>query len=231
LVHPRTLPAFEIGLKTAVWLTGLYFLFSAWNVDLTGWLASAGVLGVVFGFAAKDMLGNLIAGFAILADAPYEIGDFLLLDAGTRGQVSSIGLRSTRLRTADGEEVVVPNSLMTGSRIVNISAGNRGRSRLRLPVAVAYGSDLEHVRSVVVGAATGVTGVLEGSVAPLLRMVRMGDSALEFELDIWIARPDTRERTTDGVNCAVYNALVAAGISVPFPQVDVHLVPPAEGDA
>jgi MscS family membrane protein len=230
LIQPRTLPAFEMGVKTIVWVVALYFLFLAWDVDLTGWLASAGIAGVAVGFAAKDTLGNLIAGFAILADAPYKINDFLVLESGTRGRVAAIGLRSTRLLTRDAEEIVVPNALMAGSVIVNISGGPREQSRLRLPVSVAYGSDLDQVRAVVEGAAGTVDGVLGGQNGPNLRFVCMGNSALEFELDVWVPLPETREIVTDGVNTAVYRALVGAGISVPFPQLDVHLQPSPTGE-
>ena len=92
---------------------------------MTAWLASAGVVGIAVGFAAKDTLANLFSGVFILADAPYKIGDYIVLDAtGMRGKVTQIGLRSTRLITRDDVEVTIPNSIMGNSQVINQSGGS-----------------------------------------------------------------------------------------------------------
>jgi len=95
-VSPRTLPVFEFGARAVVYGAALYFLFLAWNVDLTGWLASAGIVGIAVGFAARDTLANLFAGVFILADAPYKLGDYLILDSGERGRVTVTAEREDR---------------------------------------------------------------------------------------------------------------------------------------
>jgi len=91
IVQPRTLPVFEMVVKIAVVGAAIYFLFLAWDIDLTAWIASAGIIGIAVGFAAKDTLANLFSGIFIVADAPYKVGDFIVLEGGLRGQVTRIG--------------------------------------------------------------------------------------------------------------------------------------------
>jgi len=122
-----------------------YALLQVWNIDPTAWLASAGVVGIAVGFAAKDTLANLFAGFFIIADVPYKLGDYVVLDAGERGEITRVGIRSTRLLTRDDVEVIIPNSELANHKIVNESGGRWVKFRIRLKVGVAYGSDLDRV--------------------------------------------------------------------------------------
>ena len=101
LVQVTTRPLIAMAFKVVVLGTGLYFLFLTWKIDVTAWLASAGIVGIAMGFAAQDSLANLFAGLSILADRPFVVGDFLVLNGDTRGRVTSIGLRSTRVRSTD----------------------------------------------------------------------------------------------------------------------------------
>ena len=119
ILHPQTLPLFENIANIAIFVFAIYIIFSTWHVDMTAWLASAGIVGIAVGFAAKDTLANLFSGVFILADAPYKIGDFIVLDSGERGEITHIGIRSTRLLTRDDVEVTVPNSVMGNTKIIN----------------------------------------------------------------------------------------------------------------
>ncbi len=150
ILHPQTLPLFENITNIAIFVFAVYIIFSTWHVDMTAWLASAGIVGIAIGFAAKDTLANLFSGVFILADAPYKIGDFVVLDTGERGQVTHIGIRSTRLLTRDDIEVTVPNSVMGNTKIINESGGPGEKYRIRIAVGVAYGSDIDKVREVLV---------------------------------------------------------------------------------
>ncbi len=223
LLNPRTVPVFDIAGKLTILLLAAYFTFLAWDFDVTGWLASAGVIGIALGFAAKDTLANLFAGIFILADAPYKLGDTIQLDEGTRGVVTDIGMRSTRLLTRDEIEVTLPNALIANGRIVNESGGPAVKSRLRVPVSVAYGSDIDQVREVLLSAVEGVQNVCARP-APRARFMQMGDSALIFSLDVFIDTPTVRDDVIDALNTTVYDALNEAKLSIPFPQRDVHIV-------
>jgi small-conductance mechanosensitive channel len=122
-----------------------YFIFLAWNINVTAWLASAGIVGLALSFAAKDTLSNLFAGVSIVMDAPYKTGDFIILDSGERGVVTDIGLRSTRILTRDDIEITIPNGIIGNSTIINEAGGPPERHRIRIGVGVAYGTDVDHV--------------------------------------------------------------------------------------
>jgi small-conductance mechanosensitive channel len=223
LVQPRTLPVFDIALKALVVGGAAYGLLVAWNIDVTAWLASAGILGIAIGFAAKDTLANLFSGIFILADAPYKLGDFIILDSGERGRVTDIGIRSTRLLTRDDIEIIIPNAAIANAKIVNETGGPFDKERVRVTVGVAYGSDVDRVREVLLEVAAK-SGHLADDPQPRVRFREMGDSALVFQLLGWIEEPVLRGRAVDELNTAVYKRFAEENITIPFPQRDVHLI-------
>jgi small-conductance mechanosensitive channel len=95
----KTLPLFNNLGKIGIGLFGIYFIFLSWDININGILASAGVLGVILGLAAKDTVANFFAGIFLMADSPFKEGDYILLDTGERGYVKQMGLRSTRFMT------------------------------------------------------------------------------------------------------------------------------------
>ena len=115
---------------------GAYVFLMIWGINATAWLASAGVIGIAVGFAAKDTLSNLLSGVAIVADTPYKIGDYVVLDSGERGKVTNLGMRSTRLLTRDDVEITVPNAVIANATIINESGGPWVKHRIRSEVAV-----------------------------------------------------------------------------------------------
>ncbi len=205
----------------AVALT-VYFLFLAWDINVTAWLASAGIVGLALSFAAKDTLSNLFAGVSIIMDAPYKAGDFIILDSGERGLVTDIGLRSTRILTRDDVEITVPNGIIGNGKIINEAGGPPAQHRIRVAVGVAYGSDIDHVIEVLAGVAADHTEILTHP-EPRVRFRQFGESSLDFELLGWIAKPVDRGRLTHELNCAVYKALNSNKIEIPFPQRDLHV--------
>lgn len=221
-LETRTVPLFDNLAKILLFGGALYCLLQIWDLDVKPWLASAGIVGIAIGFAAKDTLANLFGGLFVIVDAPYEIGDFVNLDSGERGQVTKIGLRSTRMLTRDDVEITVPNAQIANAKIVNESKGPSIKSRVTLHVGVAYGSDVDRVREALLRAASSVEYVLDDP-APRVRFTSLGDSALVFRLLCWIEKPVLRGRCLDGLNTAVYRILNEEKISIPFPQREVHL--------
>jgi len=209
-------------MKIVVVALTVYFLFLAWNIDVTAWLASAGIVGLALSFAAKDTLSNLFAGVSIVMDAPYKAGDFIILDSGERGLVTDIGLRSTRILTRDDVEITVPNGIIGNGKIINEAGGPPAQHRIRVGVGVAYGSDIDHVIEVLAGVAADHAEILQHP-EPRVRFRLFGESSLDFELLGWIARPIDRGRVTHELNCAVYKALNSNKIEIPFPQRDLHV--------
>ncbi|MBT4663055.1 MAG: mechanosensitive ion channel family protein, partial [Candidatus Marinimicrobia bacterium] len=132
LLQQKTLPLFNNLGKIGVGLFGIYFIFLSWDININGILASAGVLGVVLGLAAKDTVSNFFAGIFLMADSPFKEGDYILLDTGERGYVKKMGLRSTRFMTRDDIEITIPNSVIAASKIVNESGGPGETERVRI---------------------------------------------------------------------------------------------------
>ena len=225
-LEARTLPLFDNLSKIVIFGLAAYFFLVAWDLNLSAWLASAGIVGIAVGFAAKDSLANLFGGIFVIMDAPYKIGDFINLDSGERGRVIKIGLRSTRLLTREDVEITLPNAHIASAKVVNESGGPYEKTRVAVQVGVAYGSDVDRVHEVLMEAAQSVDFVVHDP-APRIRFVEMGDSALIFRVQSWVDEPANRGICIDGLNTAIYKALGRANIQIPFPQRVVHGVPPA----
>jgi small-conductance mechanosensitive channel len=221
-VQQTTEPLLTNLLAVIVFLTGAYAILLVWGIDVTGLVASAGIVGLALSFAAQDTLANLFAGVAILTDQPYKIGDFIILDTGERGQVTQIGLRSTRLLTREDVEISIPNGVMGAAKIVNEAGGPPHRFRISASVGVSYGSDIDKVMQILMGVAHDHQTVL-AEPEPRARFRIFGESSLDFELQCWISRPADRGRVVHELNCEIYRQFAAGGIEIPFPQRDVHI--------
>ncbi len=222
MVQPVTLPLFQIGVKLFIVGGAVYFVLVFWNANLTAWLGSAGIVGIAVGFAARDTLANLFAGVSILADAPYKMGDYVILETGDRGEITHIGIRSTRMLTRDDIEITIPNAMIANSRILNESGGRWLKERIRIPVQVSFDSDIDLVRQVLVDACKTDDRVCEDP-EPRVRFREFGESGLSFELLCWIEEPVLRGRVKDSLNGAVLKAFYQAGIKIPYPKRDVYL--------
>lgn len=230
LIEPRTVALLDNILKLVVAGGGIYFLLLVWDIDIGAWLLSAGIVGIALGLAAKDTLANLFSGIFILADAPYDKGDYIVLDTGERGMVTDIGLRSTRLLTRDDVEVTIPNAVIANAKIVNESGGPWLKERIRVQVGVAYGSDIDRVKEVLKKVAVEHPDVCSEP-DPRVRFRAFGDSSLDLELLAWIDEPVLRGKVLDALYTTVYKRLGEEGIEIPFPKRDVYLhqVPAPEG--
>jgi small-conductance mechanosensitive channel len=216
------LPLLDTALKIVLLTVAIYFIFLAWNINVTAWVASAGIVGLALSFAAQDTLSNLFAGVAIIADTPYKMGDFIILESGERGQVTHIGLRSTRILTRDDIEITIPNGVMGNSKIINEAGGPSTKHRIRIAVSVAYGSDIDKVIAVLNRIATDHEEICEAP-EPRVRFRSFGDSSLDFELLCWIHKPVDRGRLKHELNCLVYKSFIDEKIEIPFPQRDLHV--------
>jgi small-conductance mechanosensitive channel len=220
--QPRTVPLIEMGLKLFMLGIFAYLFLGIWGIDGTAWLASAGVVGIAVGFAAQDTLANLISGISIVGDAPYKIGDYIVLDTGERGIVTRLGIRSTRLLTRDDVEVSIPNAVIGNAKITNESGGPWVKHRIRVPVGVAYGSDTEQVVSLLEQVARDNPGIIDNP-APRVRMRAFGANSLDFELMGWIDHPELRGRVRHELLLEIDRTFREQGVVIPFPQRDVHI--------
>jgi len=220
--QPRTRPLFEMGVKLVLISVFIWMFMALWDIDGTAWLASAGVVGIAVGFAAKDTLANLISGVSIIADAPYKIGDYIVLDTGERGVVTELGMRSTRLLTRDDVEISIPNAVMGNAKITNESGGPAIEHRIRVPVGVAYGTRPAKVVEVLEQIANDNELTVKEP-APRARMRAFADSSVNFELLAWIRRPEQRGLVQHQILMEIERRFSEEGIQIPFPQRDIHI--------
>ena len=220
LFQHKTLPLFNNLGKILITLFGVYFICLSWNINLNGWLASAGVLGIVLGLAAKDTVANFFAGIFLMADSPFKEGDYILLDTGERGYVKNMGIRSTRIMTRDDIEITIPNSVIASSKIVNESGGPAEIERVRITLQVAYGSDIDNVKELLKSIAVENSNVMDDP-EPRVRFREFADSGLKLQLLFWIYKPEIRGRTVDEVNTEIYKQFAQNNISIPYPTMNV----------
>ncbi|BCB96620.1 hypothetical protein JZK55_15420 [Dissulfurispira thermophila] len=130
--------------KIAIIIASLMVILSIWKINITPIIASAGIAGAAVALAAKDTIANFFGRISVFADKPCKIGDFIVIDKADRGEVISIGIRSTRIKTVDDIMITIPNSIIANSKIINESAPTPN-IRVRIPVSVAYGSNIDLV--------------------------------------------------------------------------------------
>jgi MscS family membrane protein len=196
-------------------------LLGRFDVDVSAFVTTLGIGSLAIALAAQAALADTITGFVIMVDRPFRIGDRIeIQELDTWGDVVDIGLRSSRIRTLDNRMVIIPNSIIGKSLIVNHSYPDT-QYRIQIHIGVGYGSDLELARQTMIEAVRGVEGVLPDRPVEAL-FLEFGDSALIFRVRWWLESYVDTRRMFDQVNTALYKALNKAGIEIPFPQRDVH---------
>jgi MscS family membrane protein len=201
-----------------VTIIAVFFLLvlDQWGIGIAALLAPAGIIGIILGFAARKTVANFFGSLSLYADETYKRGDFIELESGIKGTVRDISVRSTVLQTLDGDLVTVPNAELSGGKIVNKSSPRPDR-RINARIGVSYDADPGRVQSVLDEAATPISQRRE----PVVHLRSFGDSALVFEVFVWIAQPADRREVEHELNMALYRALDDAGIEIPYPQRDV----------
>lgn len=200
---------------------GLYISLNFVGIDLSSLAVLAGAIGVGIGFGLQNIVHNFISGIIILAERPISIGDRVEVN-GVAGRVDRISLRSTIVVTNDNISVIVPNSSFISEPVVNWSHGDP-KVRLNMPVGIAYGSDVEKFRALMLKVVLAHPQVL-AEPKPNIFFIGFGDSSLDFELGVWTAEmAQNPRRFRSEINYAVEKALRENGIEIPFPQRDLHI--------
>jgi len=221
-LNEQLFPFFQRIVLILISAIGIITILSHFEINITAMVTTLGIGSLAVALAAQNALEDTISGFLIMIDRPYRIGDRIeLLDLDTWGDVVDIGLRSTRIRTRDNRMVVVPNSQIGKSLVVNYAYPN-DQYRLQIHIGVAYGTDIEKARKVMVEAVQKVEGVLPDRPVEAL-FLEFGDSSLIFRVRWWLESYVDTRRMFDRVNTALYNALIKEKIQLPFPQLDVNV--------
>jgi small-conductance mechanosensitive channel len=205
---------------------GVVVGLSSLGLNLSSIAVFAGALGVGVGLGLQGVVKEFVSGLVLIFDRVLNIGDYIELSDGTRGMVEEIGPRATRIRDNDNVDILVPNSHLIDNAVTNWTLKGDTR-RIHIPFSVAYGSDKDLVREVVLGAARAVPFTLpdQGARRAQVWLVGFGDSSLNFELLVWPAIDAVkRPRAMNAAyTWAIDDALRGAGIEIPFPQRDVRL--------
>jgi len=214
-------PLVENVTRIVIIVAAVMIVLSIWKINITPIIASAGIAGAAVAFAAKDTIANFFGGISVFVDKPFKIGDYIVLDKGERGEVVAIGVRSTRIKTRDDVQITIPNSIIANTKVINESAPIPN-FRVRIPVSVAYGSNIDKVQDALLQVAGQNENVIPEP-SPRVRFREFGDSSLNFELLCWTKEPSLRGLTVHELNCEIYKTFAASGITIPFPQRDVHI--------
>jgi small-conductance mechanosensitive channel len=199
---------------------GILLALAAFGIDFNRFTLLAGALGVGVGFGLQNIVNNFLSGLILLFERPIQVGDSIEVGA-LLGDVKRIGIRSSTVRTWQGAEVIVPNANLISDQVVNWTLSDRQR-RVDVPVGVAYGTDPERVLELLDRVAREQAGVLEHP-APRALFLGFGDSSLDFELRAWTPHFESYMATHSDLAVAIYRAFEEAGISIPFPQRDLHV--------
>ena len=195
-------------------------LLQLWGIDLSSLAIFASALSVGIGFGLQDIAKNFGSGLVLVLERPVQVGDFVEV-GGYSGTIEKLGARSTTIRTLDNLDVFVPNSRFLEEEVTNWSHA-RSPSRIKIPVGVAYGTDLEAVQETLLAAAQANKHVLKAP-KPMVLFEGFGDSALDFVLLVWISRPQLQARIKSELNFDIDGLFRQREIEMPFPQRDLHV--------
>jgi small-conductance mechanosensitive channel len=210
--------AFLIGLSIA-------------GVELANLALIVGALSVGIGFGLQNIVNNFISGVILLFERPIKTGDWIVV-GGTEGFVKKISIRSTQIQTFDRSDVIVPNSELISSQVTNWMFRDH-IGRVIVPIGVAYGSDVEKVKAILLDIAFKHPLVITQSPVlpkPAVLFRTFGDSSLNFEIRCFIREIDSRMAVVSEMNFSIDKAFRAADIQIPFPQRDVHMIEPKAQD-
>jgi len=203
-----------------VLIVGIFIVLDNAGIHLGALTVFAGAVGVGVGFGLQNIASNFISGLVILAERPITIGDRVEV-AGIAGQVQQIRARSTVILTNDNIAMIVPNTKFIDSPVTNWTYGDP-RVRFRVPIGVAYGSDVNKVRDALLAAGRENPNTLKDP-APSVFLEKFGENSIEFELVVWSSEMSSRPRRyRSDLNFAIEHKLREAGIEIPNPQRDLH---------
>ena len=216
-------------MQLAGWLVKFFVVFifitillEYYGISITAVTAVLGLGGLALSLAAQDTIADFISGIILLIDQPFRVGDRIQVDkVNTWGDVVEIGMRTTKILTRDNRLVIIPNSTMGTSAVVNYTYPD-SRYRVQIELGIGYGQDIDEVRRIIIEAVRKIDGVLEEKPVEAL-FLEFGDTTMTFRVRWWIESYVDTRRMFDKVNQALYTALEGAGIEMPFTTYDVNI--------
>jgi MscS family membrane protein len=226
-LNRQILPLLEKLISIFLICFALMIILKHFNYDILSLVTALGIGSLALGLAAKDTIANMISGFTLMIDRPFRIGDRIQLAAGQWGDVLDIGLRSTKIKTVDNTLLIIPNSELCNTTIINLAFPDT-RSRGRVNVGVDYGSDVEMVKKVLTAIAGELPEILKDPL-PEAFFISYGDSALNMALFFWVRDYTEVFPVADRLNTLIHKRFRENGIAIPYPTRTVVLENQAEG--
>jgi small-conductance mechanosensitive channel len=220
----RLIELLELVAKYVIWFVAIILILYTFKIDITPFLAGAGIAGLTIALAAQDIISNFFGGAIITVDKPFKVNDRIKIDTYV-GDVVSIGPRSTRIKTLDYQIITIPNNKITTNVIVNYAMPDQ-KLRITIPVSVVNGSDVKTVKRILLEIARDViykTEYLLDDPSPKVFFLEFGDFGLKFVLYVWAKAYNLPGEVMDAVNSQIAERFATEGIEIPFPQMDVRM--------
>jgi len=215
------IPLFSRIMKIVIVFIVLTIILSHFKINITGFLATAGVASLAIALAAQDSLANMFASFTLLIDRPFRVGDRIELGSGEIGDVYEIGLRSTKILSFDNTLLVIPNAEIAKSKVINYSYPDP-KLKIRQKISVAYGTDLNKVKRILKEVCSCHPEVKKEP-EPIVYFTEFGDSSLNLLSICWIDSFKDKFRINDELNMEIKKQFKKEEIEIPFPQQDIHI--------
>jgi small-conductance mechanosensitive channel len=215
----------------SIMIVAFIMSLSTVGINLSALTVFAGILSVGIGFGLQNIASNFISGIILLFERPIKVGDRVIIENIT-GDVEKINMRATIIKTGLNEHIIVPNSYFLQQKVINRSFGDP-RTCLVIPIGVAHGSDVEHVRDLLIEAAMeehAVSPEVLATPGPSVSFVSFGDFALNFELNVWVQDPNKLGLIKSNLNFRINRIFKENHINIPYPQMDLHVRSMAERD-
>lgn len=228
-VDDRLVDLFELGTKYVILFVALMVILRVLGIDVTPLLAGAGIAGIAAALALQDTLANFFGGVTIIMDKPFKEKDRVQIDRFV-GDIVHVGPRSTRLVTPDAQLVTIPNSIVTKTSIVTYSAPDLSM-RLKIPFSVAYGTDLDRAKAVVIEEITGASERCKDIAldpVPEVLTEELGDSGIRMTANVWVTSCIREPQVKDAIIGRIYRRFAAESISIPYQRIDITIAQ-AEG--
>jgi len=219
--------AFLTMSRYGVLFVGILIAMSSVHLDLSRIGLVMAALGVGLGFGLQEIVSNFVSGLILLVERPVRVNDIISVGQMS-GEVKKINIRATTIVNWDRQEVIIPNKDFITKEVTNWTLADK-TLRLVVPIGVAYGSDVDQVHSILLDVALRQPEILRDP-APQALFLNHGDSALEFELRAFVPQPRLRFQLTDRLNSEINKEFAAHGITIPFPQRDLHIRTPASAE-
>jgi MscS family membrane protein len=214
----------EVAARYIIWFISFLIILAYLNIDITPLIAGAGIFGIAVALAAQDLISNFFGGAIILIDKPFIVGERIKID-GNLGDVVAIGPRSTRIKTLDYQLITIPNSKIANSIVTNYNMPDI-KLKIKIPVSVAYGSDVKKVKQLlldIANKAAADTEYILTDPAPSVYFLEYGPSSLDYMMVVWAKVFNMAWDVKDYINTIIDERFREEGIEIPFPQMDVHL--------